>query len=72
LIDLNRVFEIFSKYCTNDNVNIRGDDFFKNLALKKNHPDFQSDMSPLLPMELNWHFEEAYQFVVDNVISKLP
>lgn len=72
LIDLNRVIEIFSKYCTNDNTNIRGEGFLKNLELKKSHPDFQSDMSALLPMELNWSFEEAYQFVVDNVISKLP
>lgn len=72
LIDLERVFEIFFKYCTNDNVDIKGSEFFKNLVLKKNHPDFQFDMSSLLPMELNWNFEEAYQFVVDNVISKLP
>ena len=72
LIDLNRVVEIFSKYCTNANTNIRGEDFLKNLELKKNHPDFQSDMSVLLPTELNWSFGEAYQFVVDNVVSKLP
>lgn len=72
LIDLDRVFEIYSKYCANDNTHIRGEDFLKNLALKKNHPDFQSDMSSLLPIELNWSFEESYQFVVDNVISRLP
>lgn len=72
LIDLDRVFEIYSKYCANDNAHIRGEDFLKNLALKKNHPDFQSDMSSLLPIELNWSFEESYQFVVDNVISRLP
>ena len=71
-IDLDRVFEIYSKYCANDNTHIRGEDFLKNLALKKNHPDFQSDMSSLLPIELNWSFEESYQFVVDNVISRLP
>ena len=72
LIDLDRVFEIYSKYCANDNTHIRGEDFLKNLALKKNHPDFQSDMSSLLSIELNWSFEESYQFVVDNVISRLP
>lgn len=72
LINLDKVFELFSKYCTNDNTNIRGEDFLKNLELKKNHPDFQSDMNALLPMELNWNFEEAYQFVIKNVISKLP
>jgi predicted nucleotidyltransferase component of viral defense system len=72
LIDLSRVFEIFSKYCLNDNTNIRGEIFLKNLELKKNHPDFKFDMSALLPMELDWHFEEAYQFVVDNVINQMP
>jgi predicted transcriptional regulator of viral defense system len=61
-----------SLYCANDNTHIRGEDFLKNLALKKNHPDFQSDMSSLLSIELRWNFEEAYQFVVDNVISRLP
>jgi len=30
------------------------------------------DMSVLLPSKLHWNFEEAYQFVVDNVISRLP
>lgn len=72
LIDLNRVFEIFSKYCKNDNIKIQREDFLKNLELKKNHPDFHLDMSALLPIELNWNFEEAYQFVADNVINKLP
>ncbi len=71
LIDLDRVFEIYSKYCANDQTNIRGKDFLKNLELKKNHPDFQSDMSSLLPIELNWNFEEAYTFVVEKVISKM-
>lgn len=71
LMDLNRVFEIFSQYCTKDNTHISRDEFLKNLVLKKNHPDFQSDMTPLLPIELNWDFEESYQFVVDEVISKL-
>jgi predicted nucleotidyltransferase component of viral defense system len=72
LIDLNRVFDIYSEYCANDSINVRREDFLKNLELKKCHPDFQSDMTLLLPTELNWNFEESYQFVVDNVISKLP
>ncbi len=71
LLDLNRVFKIYAKYCANDNTKIEREDFLKNLALKKSHPDFQTDMSSLLPIELNWNFEEAYQFVVDKVISRL-
>lgn len=71
LMDLNRVFEIFSKYCAKDNNNIRRDDFLKNLELKKGHPDFKSDMSALLPLEHKWDFDEAYTFVVEKVISKM-
>lgn len=41
-------------------------------TLKKTHRDFHMDMSVLLPSKLHWNFEEAYQFVVDNVISRLP
>lgn len=72
LIDLDRVFKTFSQYCENDDANIRGEDFLKNLELKKSNPSFRSDMSELLPIELNWNFEEAYRFVFDQVVSRLP
>lgn len=72
LINLNRVFNIFSKYCSYNDVTISGEEFIKNLELKKDHRDFHMDMSVLLPSKLHWNFEEAYQFVVDNVISRLP
>ena len=48
------------------------DEFIKNLELKRQHQDFQSDMLVLLPTGSEWNFEEAYQFVLDNVVSKLP
>jgi predicted nucleotidyltransferase component of viral defense system len=72
LINLNQVFDIFSKYCTYNDVQISREEFLKNLELKKNHRDFHIDMSLLLPSKLHWNFEEAYQFVVDNVVSRLP
>jgi hypothetical protein len=56
----------------NDNYHFSREKKIKNLELKRNHQAFQSDMHVLLPIGLNWNFEEAYQFVVDNVISKLP
>lgn len=72
LINLNRVFDIFSKYCAYNDVQISRAEFIKNLELKKDHRDFHIDMSLLLPSKLDWHFDEAYQYVVDNVISRLP
>jgi len=71
LIQLERVFDIFREYCAYNNMKISREEFLKNLELKKNHRDFNLDMSVLLPSKLNWNFEEAYQFVVDNVISGL-
>ena len=72
LINLNRVFDIFAKYCAYNDVKITSEEFLKNLELKKDHRDFHMDMSVLLPSKLHWNFEEAYRFVVDNVISRLP
>ena len=72
LINLNQVFDIFAKYCTYNGMKISREEFIKNLEQKKDNRDFHVDMSLLLPSKLHWNFEEAYQFVVDNVISRLP
>jgi predicted nucleotidyltransferase component of viral defense system len=71
LVNLNKVFDIFHEYCIYNKVKISSEEFLKNLELKKNHRDFCIDMNILLPSKLCWNFEEAYQFVLDNVISKL-
>ncbi|HJN38357.1 MAG TPA: nucleotidyl transferase AbiEii/AbiGii toxin family protein [Gammaproteobacteria bacterium] len=72
LINLDRVFEVFKKYCANDDSHFTKDEFIKNLELKRGHQEFQSDMHALLPVGLKWNFDESYRFVLENVISKLP
>lgn len=72
LINLDKVFDVFSKYNIYNNVKVSCEEFLKNIELKKNHRDFHMDMSVLLPSKLHWDFDEAYQFVLDNVISRLP
>lgn len=72
LVNLDNLFEIFEKYCMNDDSRFSREEFLKNLELKRNHPAFQSDMHALLPTGLHWNFDDAYQFVVEKVISKLP
>ena len=62
---------MFANYCTYNDVKITGEEFLKNLELKKDHHDFHMDMSILLTSKLHWNFDEAYQLVVDNVISRL-
>lgn len=72
LVNLENVFKIFSKYCDYNGGQISGEEFIRNLELKKNNRDFRSDMDILLPSKLNWNFDEAYKFVIENVISTLP
>ena len=55
-----------------DNVAITRDEFIKNLELKKDNQGFQLDMDFLLPQYRDWDYKKAYQFVIDNIIEKLP
>jgi len=72
IINLDRVFDIFFKYNVYNNVKISREDFLKNMELKKSHRDFNIDMNVLLNSQLDWNFDKAYQFVMDNVISRIP
>src|SRR3989338_10384760 len=66
LVDLNKVINIFQKYCLHAGINISKEQFKQNIELKKQNKDFQVDMNVLLSSKLNWNFEEAFDFVVDN------
>jgi predicted nucleotidyltransferase component of viral defense system len=72
LINVDRVIDIFSKYCEYNGIKISSEDFLKNLEQKKDNRDFKTDMDILLPSKLNWDFDDAYHFVTDRVIKKLP
>lgn len=71
LVDMDLVIDIFQKYCAKDNIQVSGKLFQKNMALKKLNKDFQIDMNVLLPLAVEWNFEEAFNFVQNNIISKL-
>ncbi|WP_201258188.1 nucleotidyl transferase AbiEii/AbiGii toxin family protein [Piscirickettsia litoralis] len=71
LVDIDHVIEIFKKYCSKDNISISKNLFQKNLDLKKANQDFKVDMNTLLPPEIYWDFDEAYNLVQDQIISKL-
>ncbi|MBI2792839.1 MAG: nucleotidyl transferase AbiEii/AbiGii toxin family protein [Gammaproteobacteria bacterium] len=72
LINIDRVIDIFQQYCTNDGLKVSGEQFKQNLELKKKNKDFQLDMKILLPSKINWDFEEAFDFVTQKIISRLP
>ena len=71
LIDIQKVIEIFKKYCANQGLIISKDLFQKNLDLKKDNKDFRLDMNTLLPSQSIWNFEEAFDLITKNVINRL-
>lgn len=71
LVDLDKVVEIFGEYCKREDACISKKEFIKNLELKRAHADYPTDMYALLPHDSNWHFENAYEYVLENVISRL-
>lgn len=72
LVDTNRVVHIFQKYCAHDGLVISRELFQKNLETKRLNKDFQIDMNVLLPHNINWNFEVAFEFIQKHVISQLP
>ncbi len=71
LVDIIKVIEIFKKYCANEGVIITRKLFEENLQQKKLNTDFSTDMNVLLPHNVSWDFDEAFNFVQDNIIKKL-
>lgn len=72
LIDLPKMINIFHQYCINDNRIIAKDLFIENIELKRSNKDFQNDMNALLPVSIEWNFEKAFDYVLNNIISKIP
>ena len=71
-VNADQVIEIFQTYCANEGTTISKELFQKNLEVKKLNKDFQMDMYVLLPTKAQWDFDNAYEFVQDRIISKLP
>lgn len=71
LVDTKNVISVFEKYSDHNNEPVTRAVFEKNLFLKRQSQDFQSDMSALLPSESKWNFDEALLMVEKNMISHL-
>jgi len=72
LLDVNKMIDIFHKYCINDKRIISKDLFLENVELKRPNQDFQNDMNALLPINVEWNFEKAFNYVINNIINVLP
>ena len=71
LINSTRVISIFEKYCQHNREPITRAMFEKNLFLKKQHMDFQSDVNALLSPNITWQFDQAIEQITQTFICQL-
>jgi predicted nucleotidyltransferase component of viral defense system len=71
LVNVDQVVILFHKYCAHDGLMISKDVFINNMHLKRTSNDFRIDMDMLLPIQMKWDFETAFDFVQCEVIDKL-
>jgi predicted nucleotidyltransferase component of viral defense system len=72
MVDCEQVIDIFQKYCDKDNTPITGMLFNQNMAVKKLDKEFGMDIKALLPHGTNWNFDEAFDFVMEKLINRIP
>ena len=70
LVKIDQVIALFHKYCAHDGLLISKDLFTNNMNLKSISNDFRVDMDMLLPIQMQWDFETAFDFVQRQVIDR--
>lgn len=72
MADLELTISLFQKYCERDGTYITGPQFHKNMLEKRDNERFRSEMQKLLPELTQWNFDEAFDYVLNSVIPKIP
>ncbi len=72
LADILLTISIFQEYCKKEGNLITGERFSKNLQEKKSQERFRTDMDILLPEDVAWDFDEAFEFVQNHIITHIP
>lgn len=72
LVNIDLVLNVFQKYCAHDGIMISKELFQKNMELKRLNKDFRIDMNVLLPHQIEWDFDTAFNFIQSRIITQLP
>lgn len=72
IVDNDRVVHAFLRYMEFGGHRVNREAYKLNLAAKMQHPQFLSDLTPLLAEGVSWIPTEAYQSVSERFISRLP
>ena len=68
LVDIKNVVQIFHAYNTYNGVKITKKQFIQNLELKKDNKDFRQDIRILLPLDTDYDYDTAFNYVMREVL----
>jgi len=71
-VGVERTIEAFQKYLVHGGHKISRALFEKNLLEKRVNPQFTGDIRPLLRPDIEWDFEQAFDFIMERLIARLP
>jgi hypothetical protein len=71
-LDSKKIITAFTKYLSHENKAVSRAEFEKNLHLKLSDSNFTEDMNSLIRQPEEYDIQKAYQFIMEEVISKLP
>ncbi len=66
------ILKVFHAYLKRMKVRVSRAQFEMNLASKRIDPVFFQDVEPLLPLNANWSFNAALDYVQETLVSQLP
>lgn len=71
MLDSKKIIEAFNKYISNENLSITSKAFIANMEEKINDDEFTGDISGLLRPGIDYNISAAWDFVLDNIVSKI-
>lgn len=66
-LDWNKIVDSFKKL----NIGVSRSDFERNMEIKMKEPSFLNDMTPLLPSNVKYDVNKAYQWLLKEIAPKL-
>lgn len=70
--DVERVVESFLKYMEYGEFSISRALFEQNMSEKRLDEKFCADIEPLLTSAIHWNFEQAFNFIMETLLARLP
>ena len=71
-VDPERVVSSFRQYMEHEGHKVSRAEYEENLIKKLKNPLFAKDISPLLIADSDWNFQEAADFVMHELVARLP